>query len=406
MSTIASGAMGWIDFSSDDRDRVRLALRKLSEPGTLDELGIGVMRDAFADCLFPGLSTIQTRAKYLVTVPRILRDFMLLQPAEKRRLTPSRYLRDQEDVVAATLTTRHQEEKENGIIGTTKVEGGEGVARRPSSIYWGALRTWGIVDTTASLTQFLGQLASPEQKLGSQQEDEPDDADGDLAFSRIRLDKLDGNWLDQLVIHLTASEARFLHERFLQGPVDSLPTQLLQQGLLEEALEDHLGSFSQLAAWGGRKLELSPVTRKSLLMAEEFSQLIHGAHIRFNCILSRKGHAPEEVLLEWERLWARWSGQRQVAPDQVDCWLLHTQAKLRSGTVRFLHLWSQALREGQPVEYLDDLVSRQADENKGARSLIHKALPPPYKWVGMSVLDFRWAQVRVILGDLKAGLAC
>ena len=34
-----------------------------------DELGIGQVRDAFSDSLFPGTSTLHTRARYLLFVP-------------------------------------------------------------------------------------------------------------------------------------------------------------------------------------------------------------------------------------------------------------------------------------------------------------------------------------------------
>ena len=44
----------------------------LNEPGTLDELGIGPIRDTIADTLFPGTSTIQTRARYFLFIPWIL----------------------------------------------------------------------------------------------------------------------------------------------------------------------------------------------------------------------------------------------------------------------------------------------------------------------------------------------
>jgi len=50
----------------------------LAEKGVVDELGIGVIRDAFADLLFPGISTIQTRAKYFLIVPRLLKDYETL----------------------------------------------------------------------------------------------------------------------------------------------------------------------------------------------------------------------------------------------------------------------------------------------------------------------------------------
>jgi len=50
---------------------VQNVLALLKEPGTLDELGIGQVRDAFADVLFPGFSTIQTHARYFLAIPRI-----------------------------------------------------------------------------------------------------------------------------------------------------------------------------------------------------------------------------------------------------------------------------------------------------------------------------------------------
>ena len=67
--------LGWVDFSSTDREQVSKILAMLREPGTLDELGIGQIRDAFADLFFSGFSTIQTRTKYIITVSRILRDY-------------------------------------------------------------------------------------------------------------------------------------------------------------------------------------------------------------------------------------------------------------------------------------------------------------------------------------------
>ena len=41
--------LGWVDFSSTDREQVSKILAMFREPGTLDELGIGQIRDAFAD---------------------------------------------------------------------------------------------------------------------------------------------------------------------------------------------------------------------------------------------------------------------------------------------------------------------------------------------------------------------
>ena len=65
-------SLGWIDFSKSERNQVLGVLDMLTEPGTLDELGIAPVRDGFADMFFPGTSTIQTRAKYFLIVPYAL----------------------------------------------------------------------------------------------------------------------------------------------------------------------------------------------------------------------------------------------------------------------------------------------------------------------------------------------
>ena len=61
--------LGWIDFSKEDRNKVFNVLNLLSEEGVLDELGIAPIRDAFSNIFFPGITTIQTRAKYFLIVP-------------------------------------------------------------------------------------------------------------------------------------------------------------------------------------------------------------------------------------------------------------------------------------------------------------------------------------------------
>lgn len=48
-------SLGWIDFSSEDSAKVRTVLDLLSDTGVIDELGIGVIRDSFADRMFPGI---------------------------------------------------------------------------------------------------------------------------------------------------------------------------------------------------------------------------------------------------------------------------------------------------------------------------------------------------------------
>src|SRR5947199_4583137 len=58
----------WLDYSERERRKMLDVVDLFREHDTRDELGIGSVRDAFADLLFPGTSTIMTRARYFLLV--------------------------------------------------------------------------------------------------------------------------------------------------------------------------------------------------------------------------------------------------------------------------------------------------------------------------------------------------
>ena len=62
-------SLTWIDLTARDREQMRKVLDLFSEQGTLDEMGLGSLRDALADALFPGTSSIQTQLRYTLFVP-------------------------------------------------------------------------------------------------------------------------------------------------------------------------------------------------------------------------------------------------------------------------------------------------------------------------------------------------
>jgi hypothetical protein len=66
----------WLDYSERERRKMLDIVDLFREHDTRDELGIGSVRDTFADLIFPGTSTIMTRARY----------FLLVQHPEKSRI--------------------------------------------------------------------------------------------------------------------------------------------------------------------------------------------------------------------------------------------------------------------------------------------------------------------------------
>jgi hypothetical protein len=67
-------ALTWIDFDETERSRMQRLLALFQEQETRDELGLGSIRDYLSDRFFPGTSTIQTRLRYMLFVPWILRS--------------------------------------------------------------------------------------------------------------------------------------------------------------------------------------------------------------------------------------------------------------------------------------------------------------------------------------------
>ncbi|WP_433537326.1 DUF6361 family protein [Micromonospora sp. CA-249363] len=109
---MASG-LSWLDSSRDDQNRMRELLKLFSDAESRDELGVGQVRDAFSDLLFPGTSVLQTRARYLLIVP------WCYQEAQRRGLRGERLAAqvdgNERKVIAALLRGDDTE----GVIGTT-----------------------------------------------------------------------------------------------------------------------------------------------------------------------------------------------------------------------------------------------------------------------------------------------
>jgi len=67
--TPMASSFGWLDYDEASRQRMRELVGLFQEPGSIDELGLGRIRDAFSDRFFPGTSVLWRRARYLFFVP-------------------------------------------------------------------------------------------------------------------------------------------------------------------------------------------------------------------------------------------------------------------------------------------------------------------------------------------------
>ena len=77
-----SSFVSWLDHSETDRRQMREILALFSDRGTVDDLGVGIIRDAISNTLFPGTSVIQTRARYFLFIPWIFQRFEKSHPKQ------------------------------------------------------------------------------------------------------------------------------------------------------------------------------------------------------------------------------------------------------------------------------------------------------------------------------------
>ena len=142
--------LGWIDFSKEEREKVLDVINLLSEDGAVDELGIGIIRDSFANIFFPGTSTVQTRAKYFFIVPYILKEVEDGKYGNNID-TILKKINEEEKQCAIKML----ESDKDGVIGARALPN-KWVARKPSNIYWNGIRTFKLfTNDSISISEYI-----------------------------------------------------------------------------------------------------------------------------------------------------------------------------------------------------------------------------------------------------------
>ncbi|MDD9205267.1 DUF6361 family protein, partial [Georgenia sp. 10Sc9-8] len=133
-----TSTLSWLQFDEEQARRSRELIRAISEPSTLDSIGIGTIRDGFANILFPGTSTLHTRVRYFLLVPWAMQHVAARRPRTRDQY--DRWLREAEVATIDALKAAAPPGT-TGIIGADR---GHRVQTLPSVIYWSGLAAWGI----------------------------------------------------------------------------------------------------------------------------------------------------------------------------------------------------------------------------------------------------------------------
>jgi hypothetical protein len=411
--------LGWIDFSSEHREKVKTVIDLLHVSDVVDELGIGTIRDCFSDTLFPGISTIQTRAKYFLTIPILLKEYLSFPPHFRRKHPLADWLNDLENQAMKCLYTNHRTNPQSGIIGVDFAEKPGEVQRKPSSVYWNGLRLFGLVKTKLSLAEFLRKFANPDAPLldliEGTDDTKGDDRDAiDVTSLVVAPPTKDEEWKEHLTLHLSFEEATFL-----AGQITTrVPSSLLGQILMDSDVRKEFvelspdWQFHEFCDEASFIAKLDEPLRTAVYDARDFWRLLEGAHIRYNVLLQAR-HGTRQQRKEFEGLWDEWSEDLKSFPwdrwDTNRLWNLaiHLHRHVKNHTRQFVTRWVEELRAGgSNLDQLDVLVTQQERLNKGARSRLKpNAEGAVSKWIGISSIDYRYPQARTIIRDMHIGLA-
>lgn len=392
--------LGWIDFSKEDRQKALDVINLLSEQGAVDELGIGIVRDAFANYFFPGTSTIQTRAKYFLIVPYVLREAV-----------DGRYGKDVNRILRAIdaeekdcgIKLLEANPKAEGVVGTRVLPKGW-VARKPSDIYWNGIRTYGIFcDYGLSIPEYVSlatklNTQKSSAKLGNRndeaEENEKDDSDaGDIMnVSFWNLPIYHDDWRDNLTIELTNEEAFYLDKQIQKGAKGTLLEYVLKNRIDMNKYED----FASMAADLSEKVEEKLAYMMKL--ACEFNNLVYMARVRFNVMLSEEKN--EVAISEWDRL--KPQVKRRA---NVDLSAVFNELELHNlGTYLFLCKLQKAFKT-LDIEAADELIKKRERQLKGInRAKLNRTKEFDHsKWIGGGELDYRFSNARRIINDIYSG---
>lgn len=386
--------LAWVDYSGAHREGMDRLLDAFRDKGTVDELGIGTIRDTFSDTLFPGTSTLHTRARYLLFVPWAVTATTVHRYTLDRAVTEMR--RVEVRLIHALLNNNPEPD---GVIGR---DAKAALKRMPSEVYWGAITRFGIKRCDHGIQQHL-RAATAVPTTGADEEDGPAGATVDPCFRELPPPPSD--WLETIDFDLTADETAFLREQILTSCPDAYLSWLLLQGAPGDVPDP----------WEPELAHGLPATPARVLgHAYRFSQLFLGAPILYNLLLARHKNWYEGIEQFHSELesWAVAAETRAAVEqwDRRDFWLCLHQGRWNPNrrTQDFVDAWVDLLRPGPQAVLTGSaagLIENRERRLKGSRSRFVNAdaLAAWEGGAGMGAMRYRWSNVRTLLNDLSGG---
>lgn len=401
-------SFAWLDNDDAARRRMMEVVDLFREKGTLDELGIGSIRDTFADRFFPGTSTIQTRARYFLFLPWIY-------TAIERDRVGSEHVAARARHDHFRLVESLKRGETNGASGIIGRAAGEQLKRLPASIYWNGLGTWGIRLFPGSMSQYRAGLNAYYRGLGSGTADTGEQSDA-IRRNWTSLPPAPPKLMETVDFRLTQQEAQFLRDQIWRN---------CEQSLLASVLRSSKTAVGRAkACWElGDLPGVDPATRLLLEDARRFAYIMEGAVLLYNLMLAERftehaGLHGSDRVDQYRAELDRWSDEAIGGTADYRAWNIseyETRVRLLnpripSGALDFCRFWmSQAIAQPRGVgdsPILRSLIANRERQLKGglARLSNLRALENWSGESGLGRLDYRWGVSKPLVLDIFDGL--
>jgi hypothetical protein len=402
-----ASTIAWLDFSEEDQRRAREIVALFSQQESRDELGIGTVRDALSDAMFPGISVIQTRARYFLFVPWLFREGERRGHVGRELIS---WVASSERRLVEALRRGGEGGVGAGLIGRIA---GPRIKILPSTIYWHGLQQFEICRRPGTIAQVAeGAHRQP--------------AAAEEALTEL-VDRADGTWdpnlptapqgwfqLQKTTFALQLVEAEWLAERI----VGAVPGTLLAWLVTNQTSIGPLAT----APWEEPALAEAPgVLQQLVVHAERFSTVMHGAALLYNLLLAERCHQRNieasgdliqdytDQLHKWRRDLDRGAGGLLGSWDLDEFWRLvrSINPRISPRTKAFVEQWIglASRADGADDPAARELIAARERQQKGGQArLVNDRLLG--QWGGRSGTDpltFRWPQVSRILGDINQG---
>lgn len=386
---------GWLDQDDAQRAAMNEVVKLFQDKSTVDELGIGTIRDAFSNAFFPGTSSLHTRARYLLFIPWLLAESTRRgESSDQARVA----LRNNEVKLIKALV-------HGGVkVGVIGAQAQDSLKTMPSELYWPALQRLGLVRWDLSIAGHLRRSTLNARRGSDVTEADAADATGPDLGLDPELPARPDDLLRSATFALDADEAAYLQSVLARLPGETL------YGWLAARPHEAMGEW----VWSTPALGDLPVKLANQVdHARRIHHAWHGAPVLYNLMLARltEQHSLaedfDEALDSWEKEldthrvfegWDRsafWGQVRTLNP------------RLSFATQDFVERWLRLAESGEArSSKAENLIAQRELRLKGRRSRIQHAAARE-TWApgaGTARLGYRWNVARSVLEDIEVGL--